>query len=123
MSAKTHGIKMSNSPSKLARRLRSGALWTMAGRSAGMASVFGVHVVLARGLGVEPYAAFVLAWSWSTLFGMLGMFGLNTLVPEGELRTGVAWATLVYPAWYIALSVWLGGWFRGRPHHERPGGP
>ena len=70
---------MTNQSNRLAQRLRSGALWTLIGRSAGMGTVFAVHVVLPRGLGADSYAAFVLAWSIATLLSMLGMFGLNTL--------------------------------------------
>jgi len=48
------------------------------------------------------------------------LLGVTAILPEGELREGVAWASLVYPAYYIALSAWLGGWFRTWPHHGRP---
>ncbi len=63
----------------LAQRLRSGAVWTLIGRSAGMGTVLAVHVLLPRNMGAASYAAFVLAWSLATLLSMVGMFGLNTL--------------------------------------------
>jgi len=48
------------------------------------------------------------------------VLGVATILPEGELRERVAWASLVYPAYYIALSAWVGRWFRSVPHHDRP---
>jgi len=47
------------------------------------------------------------------------LLGLAAIAPEGELRSAIAWVSLVYPAYYIGLSAWLGGWLREGPHHER----
>jgi phosphatidylcholine synthase len=46
--------------------------------------------------------------------------GVAAFLPDGAPRDAVAWISLVYPAYYIALSAWLGRWFRGWPHRRRP---
>jgi phosphatidylcholine synthase len=47
------------------------------------------------------------------------LLGLAAFAPEGEGRRAIAWVSLAYPVYYIVLSAWVGGWFRGAPHHDR----
>ncbi len=41
-----------------------------------------------------------------------GALAWVALQPAGEARLAAAWWTLAYPAFYMALSGWLGGWRR-----------
>lgn len=65
---------------RLLNRLRSGGVWVVAGRTAGMASVLVSLMFLTRAIGPGDFAAYVLAGSIVSLFSMAAMFGLNTLV-------------------------------------------
>jgi phosphatidylcholine synthase len=36
------------------------------------------------------------------------------ILPDDSVRERAAWISLVYPVWYVALSAWLGQWWRLR---------
>ena len=61
---------------------------------------------------------FNLETVFSTCFGGLGwslVVAWVILVPDTAARFHTAEISLVYPAYYIALSAWLGRWDKG-PH-------
>ena len=37
---------------------------------------------------------------------------LAVCLPEATARVHLVELSLLYPAWYLLLSVWLGGWLR-----------
>lgn len=52
-----------------------------------------------------PTVAFALAWGAAMTFAVL--------FPERARAAGVVQLSLLFPAWYLGLSAWLGGWWRG----------
>jgi phosphatidylcholine synthase len=49
--------------------------------------------------------------------GTLWMIAMAVIAqqPPGPARDLATWASLCFPAWYVALSAWLGGWLVGKP--------
>ena len=111
-------------------RLRRGTMLTAVGRISGMGTVFILHIFLARTLETSEYAMFVLVWSWTTLFSLIGIFGLSTLAcrylaesfAKGDLRrarqtlrqiTSLSAASIVASALLGALLLQLvpAAWF------------
>ncbi len=75
-----HAENQSDCDRQLRQRLHRGGIWTVTCRSAGIATVMAVHMLLARFLTAEDFGAFVIASSLAVFFSMLAMFGLNTLL-------------------------------------------
>jgi phosphatidylcholine synthase len=50
----------------------------------------------------------------TALGGMLWMIAMALIAqrPPGAARDLATWLSLSYPAWYVALSAWLGEWWR-----------
>lgn len=104
----------------LEKRLRQGSVWTLTGRTTGMAVVMVTYVVLARTMPTTEFATFVLASSVVVFLSKLAMFGLNTFVcryiAEGF---GVGDAARSRRALYLAVRIGIvsitvagfGGWF------------
>jgi phosphatidylcholine synthase len=48
--------------------------------------------------------------------GMLWMIAMALIAeaPPSFGRERAAWISLIYPAWYVALSAWLGEWWQPR---------
>lgn len=63
------------------------------------------------------YPSKLRVWRRGTIAGALawGACMVAALVmPERVAPTGLVEASLLYPAYYVALSAWLGGWLRPR---------
>jgi O-antigen/teichoic acid export membrane protein len=84
-------------------RLLRGGLWVLFGRVAGISSIVLMNALLARGLTLDDFGAFVVAKSLASIFGLAAMLGWNSSLLR-FLAERLALGDARGARWYLILS-------------------